>query len=1088
MAEHNSVLTEEEKRTLLASPTLIIGLGGTGAEVLSRVRDQFFSALGPLENYPVVRYLWLDTDTQQATHTSNWYKRHQQFANQLRFQASERVDMTVPDTEFYLSHLSNHPHIARWIYPFLNSKTSINEGAGQIRAYGRLALFHNVDAIVAKLDKALSDITALDAERRARANGLETTQNNVNIILVGSVAGGTGSGTYLDMAYLVRQHLRKLGGTRKANLIGYLVLPSVFGGTSTLSRLYANGYAALMELNHFNYSPPEESTNESRSREHDFVLQWSAHDQEERLAVTPFDICYIVDGVNLGGQNASGSEKKDTIFTMIAENILQDFHNSAFAGRKRSHRDNLLKDLVKDAVPLIDMGADVRFPKRHFSFGLASITFPYESVRKACASQLAADIVDYWLRSPDQALEATEYLRDRFLGAIGMEEVEARASRPPKHDVLEAMLKAGATQNMLYEVQNRISDMGIYVRDLGTDKAGKPWGLHLREEIEKMDRDWAGETTQDKREWGEYVRRMRHNLDEYMTELKKRLETQVLNLVNNEHRGIGFAREVLNALDYELVRETHGYIDTWMAQAKQFQEQRQFARSEMEAALSALNVHWDSGNWFTMRDVTLRKTLRQFEEAAVQLYIAQVEYFARQTAIMAAQEVRKWIASDHPGGLRSRLENLQRDLTKLHQSLCSRVSVFSQKRDDDRHILLYEGPEDFKRIYDRYVPDAATQAKVYNEQALKALGVALMDLRISDVEAISDRLASATTGHFAQMEEDYDALTLFIEKYPPGHGEWTRMIDQVMRACQPWLSWEQSFIGLREKVQGRFLVGVKKNHPRYKEFEAAVINRFPTEGYQSEIVDLNSPSQILFYTEVAGFALCQTTAVRPMREQYFRQIAQDSRNDLHTDRRDSRFNELVVLTQSEQIELRGAARAFLLGTILNLVHAQERQDNRQHKYIRYVYKQKGVGLFAEEVPIGVEDAVIPYLRAKKDSVLKALNDDIDLRLSTLQGDPERWAEFAALMEFYRQRYYPKREVDLGNGTSQELKPIEWRVLEDEFRKAEQVAMPGFANEVMRKYQELETGRTAFAMRNLAGRLVMNLAQDVPKPDGELFRW
>ncbi|MEM4298553.1 MAG: tubulin-like doman-containing protein, partial [Nitrososphaerota archaeon] len=41
---------------------LIIGLGGTGGEVLVRTRRLLIDFFGGLENIPIVRFLYIDTD------------------------------------------------------------------------------------------------------------------------------------------------------------------------------------------------------------------------------------------------------------------------------------------------------------------------------------------------------------------------------------------------------------------------------------------------------------------------------------------------------------------------------------------------------------------------------------------------------------------------------------------------------------------------------------------------------------------------------------------------------------------------------------------------------------------------------------------------------------------------------------------------------------------------------------------------------------------------------------------------------------------------------------------------------------------
>jgi len=44
-------------------PTLLIGLGGTGKEVLLRLRQRFFEKYS-IVGFPTMAYLWIDTDVQ----------------------------------------------------------------------------------------------------------------------------------------------------------------------------------------------------------------------------------------------------------------------------------------------------------------------------------------------------------------------------------------------------------------------------------------------------------------------------------------------------------------------------------------------------------------------------------------------------------------------------------------------------------------------------------------------------------------------------------------------------------------------------------------------------------------------------------------------------------------------------------------------------------------------------------------------------------------------------------------------------------------------------------------------------------------
>ncbi|HYF92036.1 MAG TPA: tubulin-like doman-containing protein [Symbiobacteriaceae bacterium] len=1070
----------EARAHRLASPTLIIGLGGTGAEVLSRVRDRFFSALGPLENYPVIRYLWLDTDTIQESHVSPWYKRFRRIAQQLKFQPAEKVELTVSNTEAYLSHLNEYQHIRRWVYPHLTGKVSINEGAGQQRAYGRLAFFHNVDEIRSRLDTAVRGLIRIDADRIALEHGLRTNPDTLNVIIVSSLAGGTGSGTFLDTAYLVRQLVGQLAGNRRVTLMGFLLLPAVFGGPDKMSRLYANGYAAMKELNHYNYSPPPERqsplADAERSVEHDYTLWWAANEQPATTTVTPFDVCYLVDGMNEGGAAASGEPQNETIFNMVSEAIFQDFDISEFGTAKRSSRDNLLQWLRDDAKPLVATDdADLRLPKRYFSMGLATITFPVERVRRACAAKLAMDVVDYWLRPSDEEVGAQDYLERTFLNAINFVEVEAGPNRPTRREVLDALYATSGGRRLQSEIVQRVSDVVQDVKQRGTDRAGRSWGAILHDEIEKIDRDWNGERTPDPKEWGAYVARMRQNQAHFLRDLRERLDRQITALIHNEHRGIGFALAVLDALEAKLTREKDGYIDVWTQELKVGQTQMQQWRSQLGECMADLSHYWDMSNWHLLRSITLEKMLSRFEEAAANLYQARIQCLARQFAIEVAAELRAMIAKDLDTGWRHRLNHLQETLAKVRSHLEERVTAYAEANPDPRQILLYDGPEDLARIYGRYVKVPTAAAKEYNDRAQEALGVGLLDVYnyTLDIGAVCDRLMQATAPHFATIEEDYDAFTEFQRKYPPNSSQWSEKIDDMLRACHHWLAWERGYTGIRDTMddqKGRFILGMALNNDeRRVRFAQTVSDRFGGRA-QKQIVNLNSRSQIVFYVEVAGFALCQTKPLAAMRGQYQKSIASGLR-DLHTDREDARFADLVVLSKDERAAKEMAARAYLLGCILGVLRPVESRDGRGNRDIAYEYLEKQPGLSPEPRYLGNHNAVVSYLMTKMDTLLLKVTDDITWRRAEILRNPSGQTEYAAVLRLWIEKYYPSRKIDMGNGVTEPVRSIEQRMLKDEMSQVMKGTSRAFEEQVEHLYRMIGEG-DGFTVEMLDKRRVL----------------
>ncbi|MGN1142799.1 MAG: tubulin-like doman-containing protein, partial [Oliverpabstia sp.] len=90
---------------------------------------------------------------------------------------------------------------------------------------------------------------------RGLYNGDWATFRNLplDIMVITGLSGGTGSGTFLDLAAHARKACMEANVTGDIRVFGYLFLPDVLesfasNDLNTLERLYSNGYAALKEL------------------------------------------------------------------------------------------------------------------------------------------------------------------------------------------------------------------------------------------------------------------------------------------------------------------------------------------------------------------------------------------------------------------------------------------------------------------------------------------------------------------------------------------------------------------------------------------------------------------------------------------------------------------------------------------------------------------------------------------------------------------------------------------------------------------------------------------------------------------------
>lgn len=226
---------------------LIIGLGGTGVLTLQHIKAQL--AGGEQRKLPPnVRLLALDTvQDQQPTDDST---------NTLRGVTLE------PGEYFWIGgnvydyavevRRNKPPHVASWFQAETYLKTlpsasfTLQRGAGQLRQFGRLAVFRDVSAPALSNIKKLINNAITDIRNTGQIK-------NLDVYLVSSVAGGTGAGMFVDLAYLVRMIAKEEQNDQKVTMRGFLVLPEAFSAipTGIDNSMRARSYAAMRENRRF---------------------------------------------------------------------------------------------------------------------------------------------------------------------------------------------------------------------------------------------------------------------------------------------------------------------------------------------------------------------------------------------------------------------------------------------------------------------------------------------------------------------------------------------------------------------------------------------------------------------------------------------------------------------------------------------------------------------------------------------------------------------------------------------------------------------------------------------------------------------
>ncbi|HEY2786992.1 MAG TPA: tubulin-like doman-containing protein, partial [Fimbriiglobus sp.] len=243
-----SVAPPEETGTGPLRPALVIGLGGVGQQVLRAFRKQIFNRFGNPDRLALVRTLYVDTDAAAIESAT----KARASVDRLPLSVEATFHAKLNRAGHYLKpRLSGRSLIEGWFDPTLLYRLPRTPVTMGHRVFGRLAYCDHYRAIGQKM---LTDLAiALSPEVLAEAcmhTGLDLRTNRPRVYVVAGLAGGTGSGMFLDVAYTVRTKLKQIGYANP-DVVGVILLPPD-GPTGEVSpQVQANVYAALTEINHY---------------------------------------------------------------------------------------------------------------------------------------------------------------------------------------------------------------------------------------------------------------------------------------------------------------------------------------------------------------------------------------------------------------------------------------------------------------------------------------------------------------------------------------------------------------------------------------------------------------------------------------------------------------------------------------------------------------------------------------------------------------------------------------------------------------------------------------------------------------------
>jgi len=225
-----------QRSEIIDKPILIVGLGGLGLSAVRSIKHEINTRLvRDKKKLPNLAYLAFDTEENQ---------KYADFRG-TRLAEDEIVILPSGNTRNIYNGVKQglHEHIGEWIRNDLNPEEINNEGAGGVRQFGRMLLFNKISDIQRSLKTKIDDLRTVQ-----NPDATYTGNNELLVFICAGISGGTGSGTFIDMPYIIRHVAQNMVAVQPevVTTVGLLFMPDV------REAAYAprNGFAALKELNY----------------------------------------------------------------------------------------------------------------------------------------------------------------------------------------------------------------------------------------------------------------------------------------------------------------------------------------------------------------------------------------------------------------------------------------------------------------------------------------------------------------------------------------------------------------------------------------------------------------------------------------------------------------------------------------------------------------------------------------------------------------------------------------------------------------------------------------------------------------------
>lgn len=411
------------------TPSLIIGLGGTGRWVLTYLKHILDNAGAGRQTGPV-SLLCLDTNREERAGGQSVAVKYAG----AQLDVDEVVELGEDLAETIQRALAGaEPELASW-FPAQDyarrlrpAEQDVREGTGQRRPMGRATVFRDIQRGEAgsllwrQLNAALRQVQR---------------EGQVQILIVGSTGGGFGSGALADVAYLARLAALR-NGIKGAPVSALLATEDPFTQVGRTPQMRVNTMATLREINRFLLA---------QNRSYPMRYRYGARDDlgDRLLSQSLLDDCFIFDGhrdqqdlTNRPPQVGTYAVMADALQMLIDKASREP--GSALAQYRNNTRTTIADEQVQRKLGVVS------------GLGAATYRLPLTDLVRECCVRFARELLQLWLVGRQAETAMISDAQGSTLALDTRQDLEHRDA-PPALLARQVLASAGDPAALLAEV------------------------------------------------------------------------------------------------------------------------------------------------------------------------------------------------------------------------------------------------------------------------------------------------------------------------------------------------------------------------------------------------------------------------------------------------------------------------------------------------------------------------------------------------------------------------------------------------------------------------------------------------------------